>query len=657
MKPEDLFEIVVRGELVFDPIRPYLYFTETQPDKRDNRTHSRLGRLNVDTLAVDLLTRGPEDTRPVPSPDGQYLAFLSRRSGSSQVWLLPLSGGEARQVSAIEGGVKDLSWARDSSGLIVVGHIAHGLLEREHMQAEELGNHASDLQQEEYFNRDVKHITHQYYKLDGSGFFDEGRDQLVWVALDGSMQLLTSGFHHYAEPRFSADGSTLYCLKRPYDTKGVHPAVTEIQRLEWPLGSFMTLPIQGLAISFLSLSSDGRYLAFHATHPDDQGYGLTRLYRWDVQENVLSDLSSHLDRSVGDESGSDVPSPSTARPIFQEQAIVTLLSDQARVMLARFESGNVVKLWEKDRVVYDFAVCRDATALAVSDPTHPSGIVLVRQDGQEDVCWAPTPWTGRQGPVAPREIWATESDGTKVHTWGIVPDGGAYHPAILEIHGGPMSMYAYRYMHEFQCLAAQDYAVIYTNPRGSQGYGREFCQCIMGQWGDKDYRDILAGLNQALAAWTDIDGDRVGLAGGSYGGFMVNWMVAHTRRFRAGVTMRSVVNRLSAMGSSDLGWLRVPQYGDEPWWEDPSPYWEQSPLKYASAIHTPLLIEHQEQDQRLPVEQGEQLFSALQYLGRPVEMLLYPQESHGMSRTGKPWHRVYRLKSIIRWFDRYVREI
>jgi dipeptidyl aminopeptidase/acylaminoacyl peptidase len=656
MKPEDLFDIALRGELAFDPIRPYLYFTETQADKGANRVQNRVGRLHVDALTVDLLTSGPDDSRPTPSPDGQHLAFLSRRSGSRQVWVLPLSGGEAWQLTAIAGGVKDLCWAPDGQGVVVVAHIAHGLLEKEQSVAQAPGADASDLQREHYFNRDVRHITHQYYKLDGSGFFDDGRDQLVWVAWDGGMQLLTSGFHHCAEPRFAPDGAALYYLCRAYDLESGHPMVTRIEQLDWASGTTVTLPITDLAISALAVSPEGRHLAFHAMDPHEHGYGLTRLYVWSLEDNRLSDWSGQVDRSVGDESSGDMPALSTAKPVWQGSTVITLLSDDARVMPVRFAPEQVERLWDRACVVYDFAVRRDLTALAVSDPTHPSGIVLVGPGGREDSFWAATPWPLGEGPVMPRETWAVQPDGTRIHTWAIVPERPDPCPGILEIHGGPMSMYGYRYMHEFQCLANAGYAVIYTNPRGSQGYGAQFCNTIMGQWGGDDYRDVMAGLDEALAAWTDIDATRLGVAGGSYGGFMVNWIVSHTDRFLAGVTMRSVVNRLSAMGSSDLGWLRVPQYGERPWWEDPTPYWEQSPLKYASAIRTPLLIEHQEQDLRLPIEQGEQLYAALRYLGRPVEMLLYPNESHGMSRVGKPWHRVYRLKSIIRWFDRYVRE-
>jgi len=703
---EHIFGITTWGQLAFDPTRPRLYFSESCADKQKNRMNHRImmmevgGRngsvglsgssgLNGSSQSPIALTAGPSDLRPSPSPDGAWLAFLSRRSGSAQVWRLPLQGGEPTQVTFLQGGVKNFSWAPDSLGLVVVAHIKDGLLEREKTEAQPTAA-AADAELETYYNRDVRHITHQYYKLDGEGFFDQGRDQLVSVTLAGSTELLTSGVDNYADPVFSPDGGSLYCLHRAYDPEGSHPGISRVEQLSLETREWTQLPLPEGAIGGLQVSPDGQHLAFYASNPQDYGYGLTTLYRWDLSEGVLTDLSSHLDRSVGDESSSDVPANSTAKPTWRDGQVHMLFSDEGRVSLTVFDNGQVTRFWDEKRVVYDFAMGGDDVALAVSDPTHPSGIILARWgDADASVAWAPVPWSTDNEPVAPEELWATESDGTRVHTWCLRPravgaalsdsgesslhagtagavsstsgESGAtagttgLYPTVLEIHGGPMAMYGYRYFHEFQCLVRAGYAVVYTNPRGSQGYGKHFCDAIIGQWGDKDYRDVMAGLDAALSNWSDLDGERLGTAGGSYGGFMVNWIVSHSERFKAAVTMRSVVNRFSAMGSSDMGWLRIPQYGSKPWWEEPESYWQQSPLKYASNIHTPLLIEHQEHDYRLPVEQGEQLYSALKYLGRPVEMVIYPNESHGMSRIGQPWHRIHRLRTIVGWFDRYLK--
>ncbi|KPV42333.1 hypothetical protein AN477_18750 [Alicyclobacillus ferrooxydans] len=657
---ESLFGIATWGQLVFDPMQPRLYFSESRPDKKGNRTQSRIMMMDMTDPAAGAvpLTSGPSDQRPSPSPDGKWLAFLSRRSGSSQVWRLPLFGGEPTQLTFIQGGVKGFSWAPDGQSLVVTAHIKDGSITREAPKSEPSSD-ATDEELDRYFNQDVRHITHQYYKLDGEGFFDDGRDQLVQVSLDGDTELLTRGLDHYADPVFSTDGANIYCLHRAYDPEGAHPGIVHVERLSLESREWTVLPLPDWSIGGLQLSPNGTHLAFYATKPEDMGYGLTSLYSWDLVHNVLTDLSSQTNRCVGDESSSDVPANSTAKPAWRGAEVLMLLSDSGRVTLTAFgQPGNATPLWDAQRVVYDFAIKGDLVALAVSDPTHPSGIALV-EFGQtnESISWAPTPWSDNgssKPPVAPEEIWAVESDGTKVQTWCLQPEGPGPHPVILEIHGGPMAMYGYRYFHEFQCLVEAGYAVVYTNPRGSQGYGHEFCSAIIGQWGDKDYRDVMAGLDAALAKWPNLDATRLGTAGGSYGGFMVNWIVSHNDRFKAAVTMRSVVNRFSAMGSSDMGWLRIPQYGSKPWWEEPEPYWQQSPLKYASNIHTPLLIEHQEQDFRLPIEQGEQLYSALKYLGREVEMVLYPGESHGMSRAGRPWHRIHRLHMIVDWFNRYL---
>lgn len=193
----------------------------------------------------------------------------------------------------------------------------------------------------------------------------------------------------------------------------------------------------------------------------------------------------------------------------------------------------------------------------------------------------------------------------------------------------------------------------FTNPQGSRGYGQAFCGCIRGQWGDKDFRDCMAGVEAAVERADWIDPQRVGIAGGSYGGFMVNWALGHTDRFKAGVTTRRVVNRLSSFGTSDFGYRWDENLGCLPW-ENPMRYLEQSPWLYVANIHTPLLITHPEGDLRCPIDQGDQLYAALEKLGRTVEFVRYRDEFHGLSRSGKPWHRVHRLEQVVAWFVKYL---
>ena len=301
MKIEDIFGIATWGQLTFDPFQPRLYFTESRPDKRSNRMQSRI--MVLDTLAQGAepipLTSGPSDQRAIPSPDGKWLGFLSRRSGTAQVLRSPLSGGKSMQVTSIHGGVKDFSWSPDGQGMIVVAHIKDGELKREHAPVEPASD-AADTDLDEYYNRDVKHIKHQYYKLDGEGFFDDGRDQLVFVSLTGEMELLTNGKDQYTNPVFSPDSERLYCLYRAYDPEGSHPGIIRVKEFTLVTREWVDLPLPDWSIGGLQVSADGEQLAFYATKPEDLGYGLTTLYRWEISKGILTDLSSATNRSVGD---------------------------------------------------------------------------------------------------------------------------------------------------------------------------------------------------------------------------------------------------------------------------------------------------------------------------------------------------------------------
>jgi dipeptidyl aminopeptidase/acylaminoacyl peptidase len=223
---------------------------------------------------------------------------------------------------------------------------------------------------------------------------------------------------------------------------------------------------------------------------------------------------------------------------------------------------------------------------------------------------------------------------------------------VLQIHGGPAFMYGYTFFLEFQLLAARGYAIVFSNPRGGAGYGRTFMHAILQDWGGKDYEDVMAGLDAALARG-GLDAGRLGVAGGSYGGYMTNWIVGHSDRFKAAVTMRSVVNIASFFGTSDTGWwLAVDEIGAAPW-DDLERLMRHSPITYVANIRTPLLIMHSDNDLRCPIAEAEQLFSALKYLGRETKLVRFEGQSHGLSRNGHPRSRLVRLNEILDWFGHY----
>jgi dipeptidyl aminopeptidase/acylaminoacyl peptidase len=301
-------------------------------------------------------------------------------------------------------------------------------------------------------------------------------------------------------------------------------------------------------------------------------------------------------------------------------------------------------------------------ALLVGDPSAPHE-VFAWEGGAGDplrrLTQANRRLLKRRTVAVPEEILIEPPDGTEgaaaVHGWILRPpavEPGSRAPLVLAIHGGPMAMYGWAYVHEFQVLAAAGIAVLYTNPRGSQGYGEAHCTAIRGDWGNLDYRDLMQAVDWACAQ-PDVDPERLGVCGGSYGGFMTNWIVARDRSFRAAITDRSISNLHSFYGTSDFGWDFEWDLGARPW-RDPERYWSGSPLKYVESIRTPLLIVHGETDLRCPVEQADQLFAALRVLGREVEYVRYPDQSHGLSRAGTPSLRLDRLRRYVAWFEKHL---
>jgi dipeptidyl aminopeptidase/acylaminoacyl peptidase len=308
-------------------------------------------------------------------------------------------------------------------------------------------------------------------------------------------------------------------------------------------------------------------------------------------------------------------------------------------------------------------------AMATSDPTNPGDIWIADVEGLEDGRPCIPAQSERRltevnaGALAgaalsvPQRYAYVGADGWTMDGWVMPPVGcepGARYPTILAVHGGPHSAYGEAFFHEFQVLAALGYAVVLTNPRGSQGYGQTFTAATRHDWGGKDYADIMEGLDAALARFEFLDSNRLGVQGGSYGGFMTNWIIGHTQRFAAAVTMRSIVNCLSQWGTSDLAYFKgYWEFPGDPW-ESPEFYWERSPLAYVKNITTPLLILHSENDLRCPIGESEQLFAALKKQGKEVLFARFPNESHDLSRSGQPQHRVERLRLIVDWFAKYL---
>jgi len=249
----------------------------------------------------------------------------------------------------------------------------------------------------------------------------------------------------------------------------------------------------------------------------------------------------------------------------------------------------------------------------------------------------------------PRRLRPDASDATPLDLFLLEPDTSGNAPLVVQVHGGPHAAYGFTFMFEFQMLAGHGIGVAYGNPRGSQSYGRDFANGTHGDWGGGDAGDVLTFLDAAQGAgsW---DSARIGIAGGSYGGFMTTWHLAHSKRFAAGVSMRAVNDFVSEVGASDCGWFLEDELGLE--WDGGRELFERSPMRHAHHIEAPLLILHSERDYRCPIDQGEQLFTLLRRLGRKnVEFVRFTGDGHNLSRSGKPRNRMLRLRAIAHWLS------
>ncbi|HNW47523.1 MAG TPA: S9 family peptidase [Thermotogota bacterium] len=247
---------------------------------------------------------------------------------------------------------------------------------------------------------------------------------------------------------------------------------------------------------------------------------------------------------------------------------------------------------------------------------------------------------------------ATDIDGWLIRPVPFDPD--KTYPGILMIHGGPKTTYGENFIHEMQWLANEGYAVFFCNPRGSEGRGNAFAD-VRGKYGTIDFDDLMAFTDEVLERYSFLDPARIGVTGGSYGGFMTNWIIGHTDRFRAAVSQRSIANWVSKFCTTDIGYFFVPDQNSATPWSDVDKLWEHSPLKYADRVKTPTLFIHSEQDYRCWLPEGIQMFTALKYHGVDSRLCLFRGENHELSRSGKPKHRLRRLKEIKEWFDRYLK--
>ncbi|WP_346987957.1 S9 family peptidase [Bacillus velezensis] len=593
------------------------------------------------------------NTSPRWSPDGQRLAFVSdRENGVPQLYIIDAAGGEAKQAADIPWGVSDPIWAPDGRSVLV----SVSLTSAERADEKEKKKH------DEYEPVDIQSLT---YKRDGKGLLNGSWAQLVLIHLEtGEIRQLTDHEADHYGAAFSPDGRQLAFTANLCEP-GDAGKPSDVYLMNLADGSLKQITPHRGSFGFCVFSPDGSYIAMLGHENEFRNATLEKAWLYDVKTERLSCLTDMLDVHLSDALIADsIIGGVTPRPVWTNdgQGFYVLGSEQGSTGIYYISiDGLVYPIRLEEEYVNGFAFHPDQKSCiaVIAKPAQPSELYSISlEDGEEKQLTSDNDRFIEERIISvPEKLQYEAKDGLTVHGWFLKPavfEEDQTYPLILYIHGGPHMMYGHTYFHEFQVLAAQGYAVVYVNPRGSHGYGQDFVNRVRGDYGGGDYRDVMQAVDEAVQAYPFIDSGRLGVTGGSYGGFMTNWIVGQTGRFKAAVTQRSISNWFSFHGVSDIGFFFTDWQLGHDLFEEADKLWDRSPVKYASRVSTPLLILHGERDDRCPIEQAEQLFTALKKLNKTTSFIRFPKAMHELSRSGHPEQRMKRIRYICSWFDDYL---
>jgi dipeptidyl aminopeptidase/acylaminoacyl peptidase len=641
------------------------YVLVTVNEKEDRYDTSLFAVSTAGGSAPRRLTAGPRDTAPRWSPDGRTLAFLrSEEKSPPQIHLLSMTGGEARRLTDMPKGAGAPVWSPSGKAIAFTSTTwPEDFAERD---AKKQGKEVPK-------KSDVHVVTRAEYRFNGAGWLEPGRRSHVWTVAvsegDGPVEAkaVTSGKFNEGELEWSRDGSRILFVSNRVEEAYYVPPDSNVYAVPAGGGELTTvIDIDG-PVDGPSASPDGTRFAFAGfVNPQAvQSHTQSELFVW--EGGRATQLTGKQDFEIGGGPLGDQRSPrgGSPQPIIwtrDGKSLITGLTEHGRSNLARIDvaSKQVTRLTEGNHDVMAWTATPDAAriALTMADATHladlyvldVAGRKLTKLTGVNDELFAELDLT------EPEEIWYTSFDGAKINAWIQKPPGfdpGKKYPLILEIHGGPHTAYGCTFTHEFQWMAAKGYVVLYPNPRGSTSYGQDFANVIQYRYPGDDYKDLMAGVDE-LVRRGYVDEKKMGVTGGSGGGLLTNWTVTQTKRFAAAVSQRSVADWSSFWYTADFT-LFTPSWFHTIPVKDPQEFLERSPVRYADKIETPILFVEGGDDLRTPPGQGgEAMFRTLKALHKTTAMVNFPGETHELSRSGKPQHRVERLQHIVGWMDHYV---
>ncbi len=674
IRANDLYRIRTASDAAISADGERVVFVVTQIDSAANAYYSHLWLAEVNDGRVRQLTRGAvRDRNPAWSPDGSKIAFVSNRTGEgAQIFILPLDGGEPWALTDLENGASNPVWSPDGGSLLFSSSLT--TRELEEAAAGETGAVEGEAEAgaamwgsletiRNWLAKNAREeepavITRLRFQGERGLNPIETWEHIYAVDVEGGEpRRLTDGPYDFGAPTFSPDGRQIAFIADITD--GVHPDYSlkaELYIMDAAGGEPRMIDIPGYNVSNPSWSPAGTHIAFAARDTTEP-----------TAANTIIGVLELLDRGlVGNVEWVSRPLDRSARQYHWSADGSSIyfsagVHGTVPIYRAALRNGQIRQVVSGERGVLSFDLSADKLAFTVTQPANPSEVYVADAAGGNErrLTDLNTGWLAGVFVQPHRGFWYESFDGRRVQGWLIEPVGyraGQTQPLAVEIHGGPHSMWGpgeQTMWHEFQFLAANGFFVLYTNPRGSSGYGYDFKYLIQRAWGDGPMRDVLTAVDTIVARGV-VDPERMVVTGGSYAGYLTAYLVGHDHRFAAAVAQRGVYDLATFFGEGNA-WRLVPfEFNAYPW-EDPEVLRRESPITYAHQIETPLLIIHSDRDLRTGVSQSEMLYRTLKVLKKPVEYVRYPREGHELSRSGEPLLRIDRLLRILEFFQRYVR--
>lgn len=659
VRAEDLFALRLVSQATISHDGSRVAYVVTRMDGPKDTYLSDIWIADVASGRTWQLTQADSDDGPAWSPDDKWIAFDSGRGDKGQIYRISLDGGEAQKLTDLPNGAFGPTYSHDGTR-ILFSSVTVDPQPPAHIDFKAAGFSPKEDQR----TSDVRIITAPHFESNGQGetYFKHVH---IWVmAADGSGErALTSG-HRWSEggAAWSPDDKTIaFGALYGYDPYGTR---NDLYLIPSTGGTARKIPLAPVGNYQPTWSGDGKGIYyFRSANHDPAGYSsldYTALDGSSQRELVPPDTLSWGDAVITDmtEGGAG------CGPLFGpgDRWYLAIVSQPGASALVRYDSrtGSPATIAGGDREILECSMDDNGSraAFVASDATHPNEVYVVDTNGG-----AAKRLTDLNGSYLssvalskPQPFEVTDKAGYHVHAWIMRPPNavaGKRYPTILDIHGGPGTEFGDAFFHEFQYLAGLGYNVVYADPRGSPGFGHAFQAALNLSWGDAMFEDEMDVVN-AVVQRPDVDPNRLGVSGGSYGGYATLWVIEHTDRFKAAISERPAVNMTTQWlaGDANISWDPKYSWGNP--WDHFAENWRVSPAAYVDKIHTPLMLLHSDDDIRTPIGETLQVYSALKILGRTVQYVEFPRENHDLSRTGEPIHRVERLHISGDWLAKYL---